>query len=374
MCTVTLLGQDSAKLWFNWSVLPEAQIASGDETMLATFSLFAASGIRAEVMPVNEFVAEVNDAMMTPRVEMLSNFSGWDIPPFNVISTVPEGKVWPGQFDAFMAGGGGRYWDILEWCADRPWNELFVRDNPDTEIPDLIFRPVPYFDIGGGLIMPGAEAPEVITRDIGEIVSLNWSRSDHRVANFFYVPPVTPETQGMNSIQAIVRDAGGRGGPLFSVDHDNSNMALYGLRKMTHSTRLLPTDMPENVAPHLHYPDSRIAAGRTDTNWHIVRGEQLRLLNQDNSVFTNLQMTLQGMPDLMIGKTLEWTRGQRRGSGTVTRGYIADVAHEFRPLRAGGQAHWLTTLGIERCDDFINQDEAGGSPRITEGWRGPYNQ
>ena len=40
-----------------------------------------------------------------------------------------------------VAGGGGRYWDILEWCADRPWNELFVRDNPETEQPDLIFRP-----------------------------------------------------------------------------------------------------------------------------------------------------------------------------------------------------------------------------------------
>lgn len=372
--SVTILGQDSAKLWFNWSILPEAHIASDNETMLATFSLFAASGIRTEVMPVSEFVAAVNDQMMTPRVEMLSNFSGWDIPPFNLLATVPEGRVWPGLFDSFMMGGGGRYWDILEWCADRPWNELFVRDNPETEIPDLIFRPVPYFDEDGGLIMPGAEAPPIIDRDVGDIVSVNMSRNDHKVANFYWVPPVTPETQYMNSISALTREGGGLDGPLFSVNHDNSNMALYGLRKMMHSTRLLPTENPMTVAPNVHLPDSRLEAGRNTTAWHIIRAEQLNLLNRDNSVWDSARMTLKGMPDLLIGYTLRWIRGQRPGTGFQCTGYITDVEHEFRPLRAGGQAHWLTHLNLERCNNFLERDAAGGSPRILEGWRGPYNQ
>lgn len=369
--TVCVKGQDSAKLWFNWSVLPEAQTLADIETMVSTFRLYAATGIRTELMPVNDVVTAIVQEMMNPRVGMLSNFSGWTIPEFNPVCTVPEGTVWPSIFDQFLLGGGGRYWDLLEWVADRPWNELFVRDNPETEIPDLIFRPVPYFDEDGGLIMPGAEAPPIVDRDIGEIVSINMSRSDHKVANFYWVPPISPEHQFMNNIQSISAQAGER---ITSIDYDNSNVSLYGLRKMMHTTRLQPTELPQNVPPNVHFPGERIAAGAAATEWHIYRAEQLKLLNRDNVVWDSADMTLQGMPDLLIGWTLRWVRGQRRGQGFTCTGYITQVEHEFRPLRAGGQAHWLTHLRLERCNNFLERDAAGGSPRILEGWRGPYNQ
>lgn len=373
--SVTITGHDSAKLFFNWSVLPEAQIAAGQETMVSTFKLQASFGIAGGIKPVGDVVTQIITEMMNPRVAMLSNFSGWDIPEFvPMVQGPPEGQAWGGMFDSFMMGGGGRYWDLLEWVADRPWNELFVRDNPVSELPEVFFRPVPYRDTGGALIMPRATEPERIDRDIREIVSISMGHGDAKTANFFFVPPVNPQGNSMTSIKSMTLGSGGLGPPLFSVDHDNSNMSLYGLRKMMYGTRLYAEDAPEPVPPNSTTPAARLFAGVTDTNWHLYRANQLRLLNQDNSIWDSAHMVLKGSPDLLIGCELYWKRGQRRGQGFETRGYIAGVEHEMRPLRAGGQAHWLTNLTLERCNNYLERDAAGSSPRVTEGWSGPYLQ
>jgi hypothetical protein len=370
---VVISGQDSGKLWQNHSILPEAQMASSLNTMLATYQLFAATGIVFGYMPVVEFVSLFNANVMTPMLAQMSAFTGRAIPNFNPVLTVPpeEGYISASILQGFS---GGRFWDVLEYVADRPWNELFVRDNPDTEVTDLIFRPVPYLDIGGGVIMPGAEEPPIITADAYEIVSLDVRRNDYRTANFFWVPPTTsqPETAMMASIRALGQLAPGVDGPLFSINHPNSALPLYGLRKMEHVTRLMPPNLPAPRAANLNPPGSRYAAGTITNEWHIHRAEQLKLLNLDNVVFETVEIVLKGHERFIVGNMLEWTRGQFRGSGLVTKGYITKVAHKFTPLMSGESAAWTTHLTVERSDGFINRDEIGASPYFLEGRRGPY--
>ena len=372
---VVIMGQDSGKLWQNHSILPEAQMASALNTMLSTYSLFAATGITFGILPVAEFVSIFTEQVMNPAVDMMSAFAGRAVPRFTPVVSVPADQ---GHISASILQGfpGGRFWDVLEYVADRPWNELFVRDRPDGGPPELVFRPVPYLDIGGGIIMPGAEEPApLIVRDQRDIVRLDVVRSDHDVANFYWVPPTSsiPDTANMSSIKEINRLAGGQDGPLFSINHNNSALALYGLRKMEAYTRLMPSDLPQGRSANLHDPDVREQAGEITTQWHIRRAEQLKLLNLDNVVWETVEMVIKGHEEFEIGRYIEWTRGQFYGSGLVSKGYIQRVQHEFVPLKHGDSGAWLTTLTIIRSDGFLNRDEMGASPYWTEGRRGPYS-
>lgn len=369
---VVLQGQDMGKLWQIHNILPEAQMASDLSNMLSTYSLFAAVGINIGLVTAAEFVERFTTAIMNARVADFSAVSGWAIPPFATEITVPDSD---GFVSASLLEGfpGGRYWDVLEFVADRPWNEIWVRD--DEAGPTLVYRPVPYFDVNGGLIMPGAAAPEIIRWDIGEIASLEVSRTDHRVANFYWVPPGTsiPDSAGRSAINNVFRIAGGVGGPLFALDHDNSNMAIYGLRKMQHDSRRIPNDIPEPRPANLNTPANRINAGDVHTNFNIRRAELLKLLNWDNVIWESVEMVCKGHEILQPGKTLEWTRGQFRGSGLTASGYITSVAHHWIPLKSGGGAAWTSTLGIERGNGFLVRDNMGESPFWTEGRRGPYS-
>ena len=372
---VVIQGQDMTKLWFNWSILPEAQMAGSLVSMLSTYTLLAATGINFALMPVAEFIATFNDAIMNAAVGQLSAFSGRAIPTFDIVASVPADQ---GLVSASILQGfpGGTYWDVIDYVADRPWNELWVFDPPDGGNPQLIFRPVPYKDLGGGLIMPGATDPGFIQRDIGEIVSLDALRTDHRTANFFWVPPGTslPDSAGMTAIRNVFEMTGGSlGPPLFDIDYDNSNKALYGLRKMQHDTRLIPSAIPNPRSANLNEPGVRITAGDITTLWNIERANQLRLLNHDNVVWETVEMVLKGHEELVPGKYLRWTRGQFRDSGLLSEAYIMRVAHSWVPLKSGTSAGWTTTLTLERSDGFYKRDQLGASPYWMEGRRGPYS-
>jgi hypothetical protein len=318
-------------------------------------------------VPVEEFVRTFIEKVMNSAVGKMSAFSGREVPSFKAVTSVQnQGRVSAAMLQGF---GGGRYWDVLEYVADRPWNELFVRDQEDG--PEVIFRPVPYRDLGGALIMPGAQDPGTFSIDIGEIVKMDSVRSDLRTANFFYVSPSSsqPDTAVMSSVAAFQRVGTG---PMFATDHPNSALALYGLRKMEHGTRLMPSEgqaLPANAHP----PDQRLQAGDTTTEWHIQRAQQLNLLNRDNSVWETVEMTAKGCEDFKAGMEVQWTEGQERGAGLVSRGYCARVQQIIAPLRSGGSAAWTTQLSIERGDGFLNADEMQASPFWAEGRRGPMS-
>jgi hypothetical protein len=369
---VVMQGQDMAKLWQIHNILPEAQMAMDLSALLSTFRMFAATGIAVGLVTAAEFVQRFTDEIMNARVADFSAVSGWAIPPFATEISVPPSDGWisASLMEAFP---GGKYWDVLEFMADRPWNELWVRD--DEAGPTLVYRPVPYFDIGGGIIMPGGAAPDIITWDIGDIVSLDNARTDHRTANFFWVEPGTsiPETAGRSAINNAFRIAGGVGGPLFALDHENCLMQIYGLRKMQHDSRRIANDIPEPLPANLNSPPNRILAGDRQTEFNIRRAELLKLLNWDNVVWTSTEMVCKGHEVLQAGKTLEWTRGQFRGSGMTYSGYVTRVAHTWVPLKSGNGAGWTTTLNIERGTEFLVRDSAGGSPFWQEGRRGPYS-
>lgn len=351
---VVVKGQDETKIWWNHGLMPE-QVYTQNGGYLDRFRLQAATGIAREYMRVSDFMSELVN-VINGKVAEMNGFSGTSIPSFGIEASVPEGMVSPGLIAPFK----GPFWQLAELVADRPWNELFVESREAG--PVVVFRPAPYRHLDGGLIMPGAAEPGTFERDVLHVVSWDASRSDARVANFFWTQPASAQldTAAGTNVAAL------RQGMTETFDHPNSALAIFGARKMEVQTRLMPDALYQ---PPINYPPGQRMAQIGEANtWHHHRAEQLRDCNLDNAVWEELTLVMQGHESFRPGRYIRIVRGQDFGvPGIVTEGYISRVAHTFAPLRT-----FTTTLSVERSDGFVNRDRMAASPMWAEGRRGVY--
>lgn len=376
---VILQGQDYGKILQNWHVYPEAQVGVGSINLLNVYNLLAAQGITVGLYTAAEWMTTFVNSIANDAVGRLAAFSGWTLEQFTPVISVPDTDGYVSSSATLQAFPGGTFWDLMDFVADRPWNELWISDNQQSETVDVIFRPVPYTDLDGNFFMPGAQDPGTIPGppevggvwDVGEIVSLDCVRTDHRVANFYWTPPGTTSTatHGGSAMAQVMAQPGAADAVMGALTHNNSHQNLYGLRKMQHDTRRVP----DITLPAYCPPGGRAAACALTGQFHIQRAEFLKEMNWDNSVWESVELVMKGHETLVPGKYIEWTRGQRRGEGLKTKGYIMRVAHTFVPLHSGESAAWTTTLSIERSNGYYVRDNMGASPYFAEGRRGPYN-
>lgn len=353
--TVVISGQDEGKLWMIHQLLPETIYASQSPYM-DTFSLLAAVGIQVGVMPVADFMQQLVEVVMNDKVAALQAFATAYVPPFIPDISVPQGLVVPSLVQPFRKGP---FWNLAELVADRPWNELWVESTEDG--PVVHFRPVPYRDLGGAYIMPGAADPGWIYRDVEDVVSWDAERTDTRVANFYFVPPggAAFDTNAQANV-ATLQD-----GSLQDYEYGNSARDLFGLRKMETVTRLLPDSVTQ--PPNRYPPGERMAAGQNVIDWHKERALQLKAFNRDNVALEDESLTLKGSEELKVGRYISITRGQIPNAGLVTEAYVTKVDHAFMPMRT-----WTTTILAERGNGFLNRDAMASSPYWAEGARGIY--
>ncbi len=348
--SVVIQGQDAGKLWLVNQILFETAIVT-DQPYLSAFHLQTVTGIQTRLLGVSDFMTQLVQQVMNRKVSDLNAFSSGQVKPFTVAATVTDGLIMPQAAQGFDQQPA---WGLVEQFADRPWNEAFIVDL--EEGPQFVFRPVPYKDINGNFL-GGAADPGTIDLDISAVVSLDVMRTDARVANFFFVPPGDSE---LFSGHAVAVGALISGQPL-DFDHVNNKPELFGLRKMTAATRLMPngiSDIPTKLSG-----DERQAAIGNVLTWAQERGLLLRDMNRDNSVLEEVAMTVKGSEELVIGQYLRLTRGD-----LVSTAYIASVAHNFAPLQT-----WTTNLTLERGDGFLVRSAAGGRPFYAEGRAGPYS-
>lgn len=357
MRVVVVQGQDETKLWYNFGIYPEnIYRTTGD--FLDRFRLLAATKIAVVPYRVADFMAELVDCV-NQKVAEMSAYTDAGIPQYAYEGTVPEGIVSPSLIAPLMKGA---YWDIAGVVADRPWNELFIESR--EEGPVVIFRPVPYFHLdGGGLIMPGAADPGQFERDAEHVVTWDTSRTDHRVANFFWVEPAGGQLDSSGGVNVAAQ----RVGAVDSYGNPNSALEIFGHRKMAATTRLLPDAL---VKAPINYPPGEKLGRIDDQNqWHVKRAQQLRDLNQDNVAFEEISLVMQGHEEFRPGRYIRITRGQYYGEGLITKGYIEKVSHTFAPLRT-----FTTTLSVIRSDGFVQRDASLGMPYFFEGRSGPYSR
>ena len=348
--SVIIAGQDMGKLfqvnhiYFELSVLTE-------KPYLLTFHLQTATGIDVGPLPVNDYMHQVVEKVINPKVLEMGVFADTQIKPFIVDAAVPDGVVLP-----FLVQNVDLVpvWQLIEMFADRPWNEAFVRDAEDG--PHFVFRPAPYKDLETGkYIMNGATDPGSVAITDLDIVTTSMERSDHRVANFFWVPPSFNTLLSNGSLEAFsLMD----GWPL-DFKYDNNAPEIFGVRKMTAQTNLIEGDTkPVNMLP----TDRQGEALSGLQQWFFKRSRDLMAMNRDNSVFEEGGMVLKGDEKLAIGKYLRLTRGS-----LTSESYITQIAHQITPLTL-----WTTSVRLIRGTNFYVRNKIRNqSPYWMEGRRGP---
>lgn len=352
---VRIVGQDSGKLLDIYRVLFEFAALIGDTSYIEQFKLQAMTGIEASVLPVADFMKQVINNVVNLKILNLSIFTNKRIKTFQTdMVTVPDGLVLP-QLAASIDSVS--MWQLMETFADRPWNELFVKDAEDG--PHLVFRPTPYRGYDDqGFIMNGAVDPGRVDITVDDVVSISVRRSDQRVANFYWVEPGVTQ---LDSNQYVNMASLANGWPL-DLDHDANAPEIYGQRKMQARTNLYPNEI---TAPLMLLPESaRAQAGGEAVTWAQARGKQLMLMNQDNSRFEEGQLGIKGSEAIVPGVYLRVTRG-----ATFADFYIEAVTHQMAPLST-----WTCGISVIRGTGYRERTGQASKPYITEGRKGPYSR
>lgn len=275
-----------------------------------------------------------------------------DEPAIKVDATVTGARVGPFGLTNFE----GDIWQLLANWTDLGWNELFVEDREDA--PYLVYRPVPWYDLEGRLIMAdaGAVAPPEIQVGADEVESQNLARSDQNVANFFRLD--APMAEVINRDWVGVKAL--QDGLTLDYGYRNNQPEIYGLRKMTIRSNQGPDD-GSNAAMVCTAEEKRAQADSSGL-WYMTRTRQLKALHRDNAVYEEGSILMRGNETIKPGHYIRLKRGILN-----SRYYVTHVTQQFHPFNS-----FKTTLQLARGEGYIDRLNSHASPYNGEKGRGAY--
>ncbi|MFA7097121.1 MAG: hypothetical protein WC383_11675 [Gammaproteobacteria bacterium] len=323
--------------------------------LLTQFPLFEI-GVKFDALPASEFVKEVVK-IGNRWLEQLTIKKGLDVPlKINVDARVKMGKVGPYGVQPYQ----GTLWRFIENWTDLAWNELIWEDRPDG--PYLVYRPKPYVGLDGKLTSkdPGAAPPDEVEMDIAQVRSMDVSRSDRDVANYYVVTPTPGDLPDWTLIQRQALMEGGL--TLNEAEYPDAAESVYGgPRKMEETTGQLADDFARmNSLP----PSEKMQQADYAGAWLKHRVEELKAQCCDNVLWEEGHMTVQGWEYLRPGVNLILNRGALRASY-----YVTSVTHVFAPFRS-----YECELDVIRGTGFVERRKLSGSPYLAEGRRGVYGR
>lgn len=364
---VILTGTDMGTIFNTCQIFYLAGYTTGD-ILNSIFEVWTLFGNEYRPMPASEFMQTMIDKIINPYLDNIfiiggGGFENTDGNPFIPVIksdlTVTEGTVNPYGVQQYE----GPIWNLMLREADTGWNELFIEDREDA--PYLIYRPMPFKDIDGNFIPQGNQAisAEEVAVDIEDVIQMDVARTDHNVANFYWVS--MSSISYVNNTQLILAALNSEevgGVPVFLRDYQNSDPKLYGDRKLEIDARQGYTELSTSPA-NLKEPRQR----QTNDNffdWNNHRRHTIIEFNKDNAVFEFGHIILKGNERIKPGKYIKL----RRGSMTYEY-YVTAVHHHFAPF-----AHYLTTVEVHRGTGFLERNRSETSPYFREGRMGPYDR
>lgn len=300
----------------------------------------------------------VNAALELVNNEFIQRFFTTAVRFITPVIDIVEGVVNPLTWQAYQ----GTLWNLLLTYADRPWNELFIRDY--EEGPRLIYRPAPFYDPYSGQIIPfGADQYSTIEESVehiesADIVSLTLSRRDDDIANFFWVG--MPNFLVLGGDPTLLQDNVQAHDPSVEMTgYQNNDPSLYGPRLLNATTMHGPTGLsgqPVNREDQQHE-----AYKQASMPWLARKRVWLRDTNKDNVVLEQGQAVVKGNEKLVAG-TYCWLN-----RGIPGRYYVTGVTHQFQPFRT-----YTTKLAMIRGEGFLQAARTSPSPYWHEHRRGVY--
>jgi hypothetical protein len=362
MRQVTITGQDFGKILQIMRITYLPGVVIGQD-LLTNFKLFLNYGVGADP---NEdaaiFVGNVVQNVIQPFLSAMRKTSGGAAGDQSVIANLNVDAIQgSGVISPFGAQSwpGGTTYDLLKYFGDvGPWNELFIEDRIDG--PYLVYRPTPFYSIGGVQIQPGfAIAPPVVISD-EDVVGDEVSRSDSDVANYYWV-----NSPRYNLVDGALLQAAAAGNTPVPPDifaYGNAAQNLYGVRVMQ-------LDTQQGI--RIDGQSEADLAAKTPDALSLVNTKRSILIqnNQDNVVFEQGSMSLKGNEKIKHGAYIRLMRGANAAGAAAGKGSKADyygyrVAHTYT-----GMQRFTTEVSFDRGTGFINRVQKGGgadSPYYAE--------
>lgn len=355
--SVTISGQDYGKIWQILQVINSPYV-NPEANLITALPFFARFGKEINTDYAEKFVADVFDLVINPFIKEMRQQAGGGASnsPLMEISTkgilVRDGKVSP--FGVGGWGGGTIYSLFSEHCDVGPWNELFIEDREDA--PTVVYRPNPFKMVDTGkYIIESAEKPVHVNITRGDVVSMDVSRSDEHVANYFWVD--SPRFLMNYGEVARMMAQYAKPDEVFVKNYGNINPKLYGARRMFEQTNQCGRGELYN-GNGLKSDEHTIVTGEA-IKWINDRRKQLIDMNKDNVVLESGGLVLKGNEAVKPGRYLRLTHG-----GMVSDYYAVSVSHDFVPLQ-----RYVTSVEVERGMGFVSRVRRGGgkqSPYLGE--------
>lgn len=348
--SVTIGGQDYGKVWQIMQIVYWADYILGQD-YISAFRLFERFGVGFQtVLPVQDFVKQVVEKCINPFLAKMLPDS-FPLPrELKLDITVKHGTTSPG-----IQSHQGTFFELLrQFCDVGPWNEMFLEDRQDGVY--LVFRPAPFLTAADDPPKKiQADAPDPVYVDVTaeDLVSINASRSDQNVSNYYWVRAPRFDLVD-NWITQSWAATGSSRDTVILADYTNSQEKLYGTRVMQAETAL-GNDAEQTLNTGAK-SDGVERQARNMVDWVNTRRKVLVDANKDNVLFERGSLRLRGNEAIKPGTYVRLTRG------TVSALYYAmDVQHELVPFFG-----WTTTVSYDRGTGFVRRVQHGGSPYLSE--------
>jgi len=400
MRTVTITGHDYGKIWemlrVSWqpsNVMGEAFISSFP--LFERFGLAIATGKRGD-----ELVREVIEKVINPHLATMLP-EDWPMPRSLAVEAVADRGV------TSLTGpqnSEGSIYSILTQFLDVTvgFNELFIEDRDEQVV--VVYRPNPAIDLDGRPIQqpaavqpeapppaapeatpsltetPSTETvatpagtvtlPEVVVRstpltDTGavatdpetpalptrlsipamDIMSLELSRGDENVANYFWVEG--PRFELVSDLPARYMAAtGAQRQTVYMTDYPNNLPSIFGMRPMIVSTQMGASEVMSSGQTAAATSEREVQT----LQWLDERRRILGATNKDNMLLEAGECRIAGNENVRAGSHIDIGEG-----ALAAPYYVAAVTHEYIPF-----VGYFTSMPLERGQGFARRIQATG--------------
>jgi hypothetical protein len=349
---VTINGQDYGKLWQMMQILYLPGYVTGED-VLSAYKFFERYGGSMSIMPSSQFVTNTIQEVINP---FLAGFMPTNSPCPTTIEATQYVSV--GHGVCSMQGSQnqeGTIYSILKTYGDvGTWNELYTEDDEDGV--HVVYRAIPAMDLNGDLIQSDAPSPPYVDISDVDVISINVSRSDSNVANYYWVrAPRFDMVDSLYEQQFALQ--GAESNTVLLTQYPNCTETLYGLRPMNTDTQQ-GGDEVQTMSSGL-LADAQGTRNTQMSNWINNRRAIMVAMNQDNVLYESGSMRVRGNENIKAGMYARLHRGTM-----VSTYYIVKVDHDYLPFQGV-----FSTLTVERGTGFIERVQRSGgadSPYLSE--------
>lgn len=361
---VTIHGQDYGKIWQMLQLFYGPNYITGED-VLSAFKLMDkfGAGYKNALTNVSFLQAAIDDVVNPFLAKLLPEGSGFPLLTIKADQVV-EAAV---GITGIQSAEGAIYQLLRNYLDVGIFNELFITE--DDAGVYCTYRQNPALGLNGIPLDPKVTAAparstgatdatklNIFELDDDDIISMDLSRSDEGVGNYYWV---AAPAFNLNS-DAIMRQMGANSSQRNTVDfsdYPNCAQSLYGLRLVWQNTTLGGPSVTNNKSG-LTETEQDVRDGNI-FDWVTNRRAFLVAQNKDNSLLERGQLRVKGNEKLRAGNYVMVRRGTLSSIF-----YISQVSHQILPYRG-----IYTTLVVERGLSFANRIQmAGGgdSPYLAE--------